>query len=313
MVEHALTRGAHFQIATGAWTRAANAATEAATLAASTGHPGLTALPAAELAIVAALRGEDDADRLLAEATAILERHPAGITESIVVDLLHWARGLQEAQPTSALHHLEQIESPWIRRMAAIDRLETAARAERLDLAGTWLAELEEFAAATGAPAATATVEHGRALLASGDESERHFELAVAAHAQSLRLADRARTELAFGEHLRRARRRVDARAHLRIALGLFEDLGAVPWAERASQELRASGETARRRDVSTANELTAQERNVTTLVRQGLSTKDVAAQLFVSPRTVDFHLRNVFAKLGVTSRGELAALPLEL
>ena len=127
------------------------------------------------------------------------------------------------------------------------------------------------------------------------------------------RLPDRARTELAFGEYLRRARRRVDARAHLRTALALFEDLGAAPLAERAAQELRASGETARRRDVSTATDLTAQERQVAGLVRQGMSNRDVAAQLFVSPRTVDFHLRNVFSKLGVTSRAELTALPLDL
>jgi DNA-binding CsgD family transcriptional regulator len=157
-----------------------------------------------------------------------------------------------------------------------------------------------------------AVVEHGRALLA-GDDAERHFRAALAAHAGSLRRADRARTELAYGGHLRRARRRVDAREHFRRALALFEELGADQWAERANQELRASGETARRRDVSTATDLTAQERNVTALVRQGLSTKDVAGQLFVSPRTVDFHLRNVFAKLGVTSRGELIALPLDV
>jgi DNA-binding NarL/FixJ family response regulator len=156
-------------------------------------------------------------------------------------------------------------------------------------------------------------VEHGRALLAEEGNAEAHFRRALDAHAGSLRLPDRARTELAFGEHLRRARRRVDAREHLRTALALFEDLGATPFAERAAAELRASGETARRRDVTTATDLTPQERQVAGLVRQGLSNRDVAAQLFVSPRTVDFHLRNVFSKLGVTSRAELTALPLEL
>jgi DNA-binding NarL/FixJ family response regulator len=150
-------------------------------------------------------------------------------------------------------------------------------------------------------------------MLTEGDDAEEHFRLALAAHSRSPRVPDRARTELAFGEWLRRARRRVDAREHLRAALAIFEELGAAPLAERAAQELRASGETARRRDVSTATDLTAQERQVAALVRQGLSNKDAAARLFVSPRTIDFHLRNVFSKLGVSSRAELTALALEL
>jgi DNA-binding CsgD family transcriptional regulator len=314
MVEHALTRGAQFQIATGAWARAAAAAAEALPLAAATGHAGLTALPTAELAVVAALRGDDAADGHVAEVTAIREAHPLGLTDVIVVDLVHWVRGLRAVgQPAAALHHLEQISGPGYRRMAALDRLETAVRADRADLARAWLEELEAFADGTGAPATVAVVEHGRALLAEDGDAETHFRRALDAHAGSLRLPDRARTHLAFGEHLRRARRRVDAREHLRAALALFEDLGAAPWAERAATELRASGETARRRDVSTATDLTPQERQVAALVRQGLANRDVAAQLFVSPRTVDFHLRNVFSKLGVTSRAELTALPLEL
>jgi DNA-binding CsgD family transcriptional regulator len=110
---------------------------------------------------------------------------------------------------------------------------------------------------------------------------------------------------------LRRARRRVDAREQLRAALSIFEDVGAAPLAERARAELRASGETARRRDDSTVTNLTAQERQVARHVAQGLSTRDVAAQLFLSPRTIDFHLRNVFAKTGISSRTELARLDL--
>ncbi len=187
--------------------------------------------------------------------------------------------------------------------MAALDAFDLAVRAGRKEEAAAWLDEVTAFAEAAQTPAARAVVEHGRALLGPEDAAGRHFELALAAHAESPRLPDRARTELAYGEWLRRARRRVDARDHLRTALSMFEQLGATPWAERAAQELRASGETARRRDVSTATELTAQERQVAALVHQGLSNKDVAARLFVSPRTVDFHLRNVFSKLGISSR----------
>jgi DNA-binding NarL/FixJ family response regulator len=149
-------------------------------------------------------------------------------------------------------------------------------------------------------------------VLERGAAAGQHFERALAAHARSGRTPDGARTQLAYGGFLRRARRRVDAREHLRAALAVFEDLGAEPLAERARQELRASGETARRRDVDTAPALTPSEVQVAGLVRQGLSNRDIAARLFVSPRTVDFHLRNIFSKVGVSSRTELAASPLD-
>ena len=145
---------------------------------------------------------------------------------------------------------------------------------------------------------------HGRAVLAVSedeDDAESWFEQALALHADSVRPFERARTQLAYGEHLRRQRRRVDARVHLRAALETFEDLKALPWADRAAQELRASGESARKRDQATELELTPTELQVAQLVQQGLSNREVAAQLFVSPRTVDFHLRNVFAKTGIT------------
>jgi DNA-binding CsgD family transcriptional regulator len=314
LVEYALTRGVQFQIAVGAWAEATSAATEAVPLAASTGHPGMTALPTAQLALLEAQRGDDAAaERHLGEAAAIRQAHPGGVPDIVVVDLLHWTRALRAArQPAAALHHLEQIREPGVRRLTAIDRLEAAVRAGSHDLARAWLEELAAFAAGTGAPAAVAVFEHGRALLAGGPGAEDHFRRALTAHADSLRLPDRARTELAFGEYLRRARRRVEARGHLRTAVMLFDELGAVSYAERAAAELRASGETARRRDVSTTTDLSPQERQVTALIRQGLATRDVAAQMFVSPRTVDFHLRNVFAKLGVASRAELTALPLD-
>ena len=123
---------------------------------------------------------------------------------------------------------------------------------------------------------------------------------------------ERARTHLAYGEFLRRSRRRVDAREQLRSALHIFGDLGARPWERRAEQELRASGETARKRDDPVSVTLTAQERQVAGFVAEGLSNRDVAAKLFLSPRTIDFHLRNVFAKTGISSRSELARITLE-
>ena len=314
MVEHALTRGFHFQLATGAWSDAATAAAEALTLAANTGQSGLAALPTAELALVAARRGDAAAaNRHLMDVARLRDEHPIGITDAQVADLMHWARAVGAMrQPALAVQHLEQINLPHMRRLAALDRIETAVRAGRIDMANRWHSEIQEFAEVTAVASAVAVAEHGSAVLAEAANAEEHFDRALAAHEQSPRAPDRARTELAYGEHLRRIRRRVDAREHLRAALTLFEDLGATGYAERAAQELRASGETARRRDITTATALTAQERQVATLVRQGLSNRDAAAQLFISPRTVDFHLRNVFSKLGVASRGELTAVPLD-
>jgi DNA-binding NarL/FixJ family response regulator len=109
-----------------------------------------------------------------------------------------------------------------------------------------------------------------------------------------------------YGEFLRRARQRTAAREHIRAALDLFEQIGAQPWAERARAELRASGESARRRDPSTIDELTRQELQIARFVAHGLTNRQVAEQLFLSPRTIDFHLRNVFRKLGIASRNEL-------
>ena len=117
--------------------------------------------------------------------------------------------------------------------------------------------------------------------------------------------------ELAYGERLRRKRRKIDARAQLRTALDTFEGLGTKLWAERARGELKATGETARKRDVSTLDDLTPQELRIAQLVAGGATNRDVAAQLFVSPKTVEYHLRKVFVKVGVNSRVELARVPL--
>jgi DNA-binding CsgD family transcriptional regulator len=135
------------------------------------------------------------------------------------------------------------------------------------------------------------------------------FTEALRLHAESNRPFDGARTALLYGEHLRRHRQRVEAREHLKAAVEVFERLGAAPWAQRARTELRASGETARKRDPSTLAQLTPQERQIAHFVAEGLANKEVAARLFLSPRTIDSHLRNVFAKLGITSRTQLAHL----
>jgi DNA-binding CsgD family transcriptional regulator len=148
-----------------------------------------------------------------------------------------------------------------------------------------------------------------RALLATPEDADERFRECLAAHEQVPWPFVHARTELAYGEFLRRARRKTEARTHLRSALARFEALGAAPWAERAAAELRATGETARKRDVSTLDELTPQELQIARLVAEGGRNREIAGQLFLSPKTVEYHLRKVFQKLEITSRTELARL----
>jgi DNA-binding NarL/FixJ family response regulator len=179
-------------------------------------------------------------------------------------------------------------------------------------LAVAWLASFERFARHSADAWAKARVAHCQALLGDYTDAMQHFETALVHHQRSQRTFERARTQLAYGRFLRRGRRRLQARTHLRAALDVFETLGASPWSDRARAELRASGQTARRRDSSTVTDLTPQELQVARFVAQGLATKDVAAQLFLSPRTIEFHLRNIFTKLQISSRNELAHIPLE-
>ena len=115
-----------------------------------------------------------------------------------------------------------------------------------------------------------------------------------------------ARAHLLYGEWLRRQRRRLDARAQLRTAHGMLEAMGIEAFAERARRELQATGETARKRTVQTSGELTAQEALIARLAREGLSNPEIGSRLFISVRTVKYHLGKVFAKLDITSRGQL-------
>jgi DNA-binding CsgD family transcriptional regulator len=315
VVIYALERLMFGQLPTGAWTSVRSSADDALRLARSVGQPTLTAAPLAVLTLLAALTGSDDFDHQLAAFEHVATTYPLGIMTGPAHDVTRWAKGARAAHQgdaPGALHHLSRMRVPALHRLAAVDRLEAAVRAGETEQALAWVDELAPFATNTDYGWALGAVDLGRALTSPDHaDATAAFERAVGHYRDASRPYDLARTQLAYGEFLRRTNRRVDARTHLRASLDTFTDLRANPLVERATQELRASGETARKRDPSTLLALTPMELKVAQLVSTGLSNKDVAAQCWVSPRTVAFHLRNVFTKVGVSSRTELAQLDL--
>jgi DNA-binding CsgD family transcriptional regulator len=145
-----------------------------------------------------------------------------------------------------------------------------------------------------------------RALLSEGDAAEGLYRDSISLLSRTLVRAEVARGHLLYGEWLRRRRRRMDARQHLRTAHEMLDAMGIKAFAERARRELLATGETARKRTIETTAELTAQEAYIARLARDGLSNPEIGVRLFISARTVQYHLSKVFAKLAIGSRGQL-------
>jgi DNA-binding CsgD family transcriptional regulator len=302
------------QLVQGDWREVRSGAEESISLARSIGQASQTAIPLTMLALLAAHQGRPEYDDLLADAMQTSSSHRLGVMDRPVSDLLRWTRALfalHAGDAAEAFHHLDRMHVPALTRLAATARLTSAVRAGERSRAAQWTKRLELFAEATGASWAHAAGHLGRALLADPEDASTHFEASLSHHGAARRPYDAACTQLAYGEHLRRAGRRVEARTHLKRAHETFRDLDASPLAERASNELRASGESARKRDPSTLTQLTPTELQMARLVSQGLTNKEVAEQCWVSPRTVAFHLRNVFTKTGITSRAQLPQLDL--
>jgi DNA-binding CsgD family transcriptional regulator len=214
-----------------------------------------------------------------------------------------------------AIEHIEQLEwSPFppAAALATPDYVDAALRLGETERAIVRVERFAAWAPASDGPLVPGLLARCRAMLtADAAEATRLFSAALDHHADDVPGYERARTQLAYGERLRRERRKTESRTQLRAALDVFDGLGAALWAERARGELRATGETARKRDASTIDDLTPQELRIASLVAGGASNRDVAAQIFVSPKTVEYHLRKVFLKLGVASRIELARIPL--
>jgi DNA-binding CsgD family transcriptional regulator len=297
----------------------ANAA-EGLQLARDLGQPASICRCKSVLAWLAAVRGEEDRCHELAHDTLQLaETHQL---PAIAVSAT-WALGLLElslGHPERAFNRLADpttgpLAVPPFACLFLPDLLEAAVRAGRTDGdLGELVAWYEEWAAATNQPVAEANLRRSQALL-HDEAAEKHYTAALRLYEHvgpDQRPFDRARTQLLYGEWLRRARRRTEARPQLASALETFERLGAIPWADRAGTELRATGRTLRRQNTARVP-LTPQEMQVVRLVAEGGSNQDVAAKLFLSPRTVAYHLYKAFPKLGVTSRTELAHLDFDV
>ena len=309
----AAPRLAHSEIAVGQWPAAAAGLRDGIELARQSAQHQVLGHMLSMLALVAALQGRaDECRRLAAESRELgAARGLQHVTDTARWALLALDVGLGAYD--EALVHARAISIRPLALWSALDRIEAAARSGDVDQARDWLEEFTAWARASGEHWPHAVALHCAAVLADEPaDAESLFSEALAHHSESERPFERARTELAFGELLRRARRRVEAREYLRAALDGFETVGAQLWAERAQTELRASGQTARTRNAITRKELTPQELQVARLVAGGLNNREVAAQLFLSPRTIDFHLRNVFRKLGITSRMQLPLLDLD-
>jgi RNA polymerase sigma factor (sigma-70 family) len=195
----------------------------------------------------------------------------------------------------------------WFSTFALVELIEAASRSDRSERAAAALEVLSESTRASGTPWGLGVEARSRALLDRGEAAEGLYREAIDRLQPTRLRVDRARAHLLYGEWLRRQRRRLDARKQLRVAHQLFSDFGMEAFAERARVELQATGEHARRRTVDTLDQLTPQETQIARLVTQGHTNRDIAAQLFISPSTVEYHLRKAFRKLNVKTRTQLA------
>jgi DNA-binding CsgD family transcriptional regulator len=263
-----------------------------------------------------------------AELSALIEATASDVAlrgEGIAMSVAEWANALlcnglgryPEAMRAAqqALHYQEypDMHYPGIANWAAAELVEAAARSGMGETAADAYRWIAEMTSASGTRWALGVEARSCALVTDGNAAEGLYQDSIMHLGRSRVRAELARAHLLYGEWLRRQRRRTEAREQLRTARGMLEAMGMEAFAERARRELLATGETARKRTAVTAADevLTAQEAQIARLARDGLSNPEVGARLFLSPRTVQYHLGNVFAKLGITSRSQLIhALP---
>ena len=313
-----LTCHGELELRRGRWTAAAAEFEEAAYLSAELAEPVYAAYPLECLARLTAATGEEWRCRdYIARATRLVERHHNEFGRLYI----HSALGLLElglGRPKAAIEALEQaaqlvarngIGEPNIVHWQP-DLIEAYAVSGRRTAALAAMAELERQAERTDGLWVRGTLARCRGLLAAANDALAHFhESAELLEAANFPF-ELARTHLFRGAHARRDGRRRDARIDLQAAATCFDAIGAVPWSSRAYAELRASGVSRRRHaDHATRVELTAHELRVARMVAEGASNREAAAALFLSPKTVEYHLGNIYRKLGVRRRAELAAV----
>jgi DNA-binding CsgD family transcriptional regulator len=307
-------------IVTGRWPEARAALTEGAEAGRLTAQHGHLAMVLAPLAWLDALEGRDDDCRArVAEGLALTR--PRGLrwlTNWLLraLVLLELGRGVQQGAAPGTTELRRSLEELPLRETYATsswpDLVEALVRTGEVAAAEAVLTPYAADAQALGIPGAMAVADRCRALVADDASFEQHFELALTRHAATSNDFETARTQQAYGERLRRAGQRVRAREQLHRALETFDRLGAQPWAERVRAELRASGERLRRGHAGPVDELTSQELQIALLVAEGRTNREAGAQLFLSPKTVEWHLGRVYGKLGVRSRTELSRVLLQ-
>jgi ATP/maltotriose-dependent transcriptional regulator MalT len=225
----------------------------------------------------------------------------------------HWAAavlynglGRYPQAAAAARQATSQALNHWIFMWMLPELVEAATRSGERELAGQALERLARTTQACATDFGLGVEARCRALLSDGAEAESLYREAIERLGRTRLRTDIPRAHLLYGEWLRRQQRRAQAREHLRLAHEQFTALGMEAFADRARRELAATGERVRKRSAETRDDLTAQERQIAALARDGLSNQEIGAQLFLSPRTVEWHLSNVFTKLGIRSRREL-------
>jgi DNA-binding CsgD family transcriptional regulator len=260
---------------------------------------------------VAAFRGrEDELTRSAATSTEDFLRRGEGMGLTVsrwAAALLYNGLARYEDAFAAAEEASEDPHELWFSNFGLVELIEAASRSDRLERAAEALEILAASTGASGTPWALGIEARSRALLSDGDGAEELYREAIDRLQPTRLVVDLARAHLVYGEWLRRERRRLDARDELRTAFDVFSDCGMAAFAERARVELQATGEHARARTVDTVDQLTPQEAQISRLVAEGHTNREIAAQLFISPSTVEYHLRKVFRKLDVASRTQLA------